>query len=271
MLQVDNFLNKITMYRLVLYGLFFLFLISVGFGFSGHISFSPISQITSLVVILFSCFLTNYIISKVLRAETNVESVWISSFILFFVISPAPTIFKIQYLVVSSVLAMVSKYIFAISKSHIFNPVAISVFILGLFGAGYVSWWVGNSILFLPTIILGLLILRKIKRFEMFFIFFTVAIVVSVIFGLIKGFNVTETLISNIFSGPILFFGFIMLTEPATSPPRKLSRIIYSGIAGLFFGSQFEIGRIFSTPELALVLANIYSFVFHPRTRLPHT
>lgn len=268
MKYIDEFLNKITMYRLVLYGLAILSFISLVFGFVGLLPYSGLSQLGSLIIILLSCFITNFLLSKFFNVQTNIESVWISSYILFFILSPITSVNGISILILASVLAMASKYFFVIKKAHVFNPVAISVFILGLFGSGAALWWVGNSYLFIPTLILGFLIVKKILRTELFFAFLVSSVLSSTIFSIFKGFSLSETFISNFVSGPLIFFGTVMLTEPATTPGNRKLRIYYGVIAGLLFGFQFSIGSLYSTPELALVVANLYSFLVFRRIRV---
>ncbi len=268
MKYIDDFLNKITMYKLVLYGLTILSVLSILLGFLGYLDYSGFSQIVSLIILLFVCFVTNYLFCRALGVEANIESVWISAYILFFVLAPISSITDVTSHIIAGFLAMASKYVFAINKKHIFNPVAISVFIIGLFGVTSVSWWVGNKVLLLPVIILGLLVLKKLLRFDLFLSFLVSCLLVSALFGFLKEFSSVETLSSNILSGPLLFFGFIMLTEPATTPRTKKLRIIYGVIAGVLFGSQFNLHPLYSTPELALVVANLFSFIASPRVRL---
>ncbi|MFZ2522264.1 MAG: RnfABCDGE type electron transport complex subunit D [Minisyncoccia bacterium] len=265
---IDNFLNKITMYKLVLYGLVTLSFISILLGFLGYLDYSGLSQILSLLILLCVCYVANYLFCRFLEIEANVESVWISAYILFFVLAPISSFPDVAIHIVSGVLAMASKYILAIGKKHIFNPVAISVFILGLFGVGSASWWVGNKFMLLPVLLLGLLVIRKLIRVELFLSFLVSSLLVSSLFGYLNEFSLEETILSNVLSGPLLFFGFIMLTEPATTPVGKKLRVTYGIITGVLFGSQFSLGPFYSTPELALVLANLFSFVASPRVRL---
>ena len=165
MKYIDNFLNKITMYKLVLYGLLILAVISIAFGFFGFLPYSGLSLIYSLVTLLVVCYGTNYVFAKIFKVQANAESYLITSVILFFVLFPISNIADFETYIFMAILAMASKYIFAIKKKHIFNPVAISIFLFGLFGSGIVSWWVGSLVMTIPVAILGFLILRKVRRF----------------------------------------------------------------------------------------------------------
>lgn len=59
-----------------------------------------------------------------------------------------------------------------------------------------------------------------------------------------------------------------MLTEPQTTPPTSKKRIIYAVIIGILFAPQFNIGNFYSTPEFALIVGNIYSYVVSYKKRL---
>ena len=58
------------------------------------------------------------------------------------------------------------------------------------------------------------------------------------------------------------------MTEPLTTPPTRRSRFIYGALIGLLFAPQLHIGSLFMTPELAILLGNVYSFIVSPKHRL---
>jgi ferredoxin-NADP reductase len=156
---------------------------------------------------------------------------------------------------------MGSKYIFAWNKKHFFNPAGISLVILGLFGSGSAVWWVATPYMLLSTAILGFLVLKKIHRFSMFFSFAIVSFFV-ITFTHFTSVSESISLIQTILlSWPILFLGTIMLTEPLITPPTERLQVIYGAIVGFLFSIEFHIGPFFSTPELALILGNIFSYV----------
>jgi hypothetical protein len=68
---IDNFLNKITMYRLVLYYLIGLFLISLVFGFFHILPYSPEILLFSTFLILLVCYISNIIFAKAFGVATN--------------------------------------------------------------------------------------------------------------------------------------------------------------------------------------------------------
>lgn len=268
MKYVDNFLNGITMYKLVLYGLMILVLISVGFGFAGVLSYSGLSLLYSVLTLTVACFLWNTLFEKLFKVQTNVESYSISAYILFFVLSPISSLSDFYMFIGVAFIAMASKYILVINKKHIFNPVAIAVFIVGLFGVGIGTWWVATIWLSVPVAILGFFVLRKLKRFQMFSLFVVSSLVSILIFNFSSISHILDILKITFISGPILFFGSIMLTEPLTTPPTKKLQLAYAVIVGALFGAQFNFGILYTTPEFALILANVFSYLVSPRARL---
>ena len=69
-------------------------------------------------------------------------------------------------------------------------------------------------------------------------------------------------------NSPTLFFAFVMLTEPLTTPPRRRLQTWYGGIVGFLFSPQVHLGGLFTTPEIALVLGNIFSYIVSPKEKL---
>jgi ferredoxin-NADP reductase len=59
-----------------------------------------------------------------------------------------------------------------------------------------------------------------------------------------------------------------MLTEPLTAPPTKNLRRIYGVLTGVLFLPQLHVGPIYSTPELALVLGNVYAYIVSPKQKV---
>jgi ferredoxin-NADP reductase len=59
-----------------------------------------------------------------------------------------------------------------------------------------------------------------------------------------------------------------MLTEPLTTPPTRAMRIAYGSIVGLLFLPALHVGSLYSTPELALVLGNIFAYIVSPKEKL---
>jgi ferredoxin-NADP reductase len=265
---VDRWLNRITMYRLVMYFLMILVAIAIIFGAVHILPYAPLSLILSSLVILITCWIANTVIANALGAQPNSESVYITALILALIITPV-SFHPINYggiffLIAASVFAMASKYLLAIKKKHIFNPAAIAVVLTGLLFNQYASWWVGGNLPLLAFVLIGgLLITRKLRHFDLV-ITFMVAATFSILAT--RSFMAPLTTIESIFlHTPVFFFAFIMLTEPLTTPPRQALRILYGGVVGLLFAPAIHLGPLYSTPEMALVVGNIFSYAVSPK------
>ncbi len=266
--KIDNLLNSITMYRLVLYGLAVLSLISVIFGFLALLPFSGFQLLITLVIVIAVTYVTTQVLTIIFKSDTNVESSYITAFILFLIIAPISSTQDFVLTILITIVAMSSKYFLAFDKKHIFNPAAIACFLTGLFGFGNAIWWVGSSVLLPFVAIIGLLVVRKIRRFQLFFTFLFFGVTTITIFALKNGLSLSESLPEVLTSWPIIFFGTIMLTEPLTMPYAKKYRYIYGAIVGVLFGSQFSLGPLHSSPEFALISGNIFAFIVNPKGRL---
>lgn len=261
MSKIDSLLNRFTMYKVVLYGLILLIFYAFLLTIPDLLPFNSIELGLSIAVIVNTCFITNFLFKKLFHAFTNSESWLITALILVLIVLP-PSEFTLQELYpifLISFLAIASKFLIAYRKKHLFNPVAISLVIMGMLGFGIGTWWVATPFMFIPTLIIGLFIVKKIRRFHMFLAFLIPASATMLLFGFIQGFSLLDIFNQSFLSWPIIFFGTIMLTEPLTTPPRKIEQIYYGAFVGFIFGTQYKIGPLYSTPELALVVGNIYS------------
>lgn len=265
---IDSFLNRITMYRLVLYYLIMLLVATTFFGFFGILPYNPANLVFSMVLILAVCWLTNFIFAKSFGATPNIESVYITALILALIITPATpdNYTNIGYLIFASVWAIASKYIFSVGKKHLFNPAAFGVALLAIIIGHPATWWVGGNLPLLPFVFLGgLLIVRKIRRFDLVLAFSFVALFTIVLTTHNETYltPITQTFLHSSF----FFLAFVMLTEPLTMPPTRLLRILYGAIVGFFFAPNIHIGSFYFTPELALLIGNIFVYIVSPKGR----
>ncbi|MGH7174814.1 MAG: RnfABCDGE type electron transport complex subunit D [Minisyncoccia bacterium] len=264
---IDDFLNRTTMYRLVLYFLIVLAAAAVTLCFVGILPYSLVDFTFSTLLILAVCWLVNVVFAKGFGAATNVESVYITGLILALIISPvAPSNYAgVGFLVFASAWAMASKYILAIGKKHVFNPaafgVALSAFVIGQSA----TWWVGNLALLPVVFIGGVLIVRKIRRFDLVASFMLVSIVTILAAGSASDYLtlLNQTLLHSAF----FFLAFVMLTEPLTMPSARWSRVIYGALVGFLFAPNIHLGSFYLTPELALLAGNLFAYAVSPKGR----
>ncbi len=236
-------------------------MVALVLGFAGVLAYTGLELGVSLVILLLTCFVTNEIFSRLFKAPTNIESWAITALILFFIMMPTTDVADLAILMAASSLAMASKFLFAYRKRHIFNPAAIALVILGLLGSGLAFWWVGSTVLTPAVVVIGLLIVQKIRRFPLFFVFTGASLATIALFGLAQGNSVPELWWEALTAWPLLFFATVMLTEPTTMPATKKLQLVYGVMVGLLFGSQFHFGPVHSSPELALVIGNVFAYI----------
>ena len=255
------------MYRLVLYYLIVLFGAAVLFGLFGILPHSPADLAFSTLIILAVCWAVNAAFAEGFGATPNVESVYITGLILALIITPvAPTNYTgVGFLIFASAWAMASKYIFAIGKKHIFNPAAFGVALSALLINQSATWWVAGNLALLPFVLVGgLLIVRKIRRTDLVLAFSAVALLtVAATANGAPVAAVTQTLLHSSF----FFLGLVMLTEPLTMPPSRFLRLLYGAIVGFLFAPNVHLGSFYLSPELALLIGNVYVYLVSPKGR----
>ncbi|OGL78165.1 hypothetical protein A3J43_01785 [Candidatus Uhrbacteria bacterium RIFCSPHIGHO2_12_FULL_54_23] len=266
--RIDHFFNSITMYRLVLYTLAALALVAVILGFLGMLPSTGGQLAGSAVFLPLLCFGANKVCAALWRAPVNTESALITGLILFFVLSPATNPKELGMVTLAGVAAMASKYVFAFYGRHLFNPAAFGAFVLGLLGSGQASWWVATAPMLIPALVIGLAVVRKVRRFSMFFSFLIVSLVSMSVSAAKYDIFALSTLTESFVSWPLIFFGAIMLTEPLTAPPTLRLKICYGALAGALMTVPFHVGPVFSSPELGLLVVNALAFFFSQKRRL---
>ena len=59
-----------------------------------------------------------------------------------------------------------------------------------------------------------------------------------------------------------------MLTEPLTSPATQKKQSWYAILVGILFPPQVHFLNFYSSPEIALVIGNLFSYIVSPKTKL---
>lgn len=266
---VDKFLNNITMYRLLVYSLGTLSALSVLFAFSGKLSFSPTSLVVSLGLVLISAYAADRALGKIFHVPTNMESALITSLILFLVVQPAHSVAGGLALVLAGAVSSASKFLIAWNGKHIFNPAAFAAALLSLTGLQATTWWIGSTIFAPFTLLLGLAIVRKIRRFPLLISFIIVSGVVQLMLFATQHQTDVGTIAKHaVLASPLIFLGTVMLTEPATMPPRRGLRIIFGALVALLYTTDWQLGPLVIYPEVALLLGNIFAFLVSPKSRI---
>lgn len=255
------------MYRLVLYYLLTLLAGGVLLSFLGLIKYSPLSILYSVSVLVVFSALTNMLFAKVFKVTPGNASFYITALILASIMSPvAPgDIQGTVLLAVIGIWAMGSKYLFAVGRKHVFNPAGFAAAASGLLLVHSASWWIAGNSYLMPVIIFGgFLIARKIQRLDLVLSFF-VASLATVAF-LSTG-SPLQSIWMTLLHAPLFFLAFTMLTDPATMPPTRDMRIAYGILVGIWFTPGIHISGFYFSPELALILGNLFVYAVSPKGR----
>jgi ferredoxin-NADP reductase len=263
---IDKYLNQVTMYRLILYGLFLLVAIAFSSSFFKLLPFSPVDLLYSTLIALVASLVVNRIFAWAFDAQTNIESAYISALIIVLIITPSTA--NLSFIFWASALAMASKYLVAVFRKHLFNPVALAVVLTAYTLNQSPSWWVGTVSLMPFVALIGILVVRKIRRADLILSFLLTVLVAVAASDLLKNISPLTNIYRTIFQSAILFFALFMLSEPLTTPPTRRLRIAYGVLVGLFFIPALHFGPVYPTPELALILGNIFSYLASPKEKL---
>ncbi|MEJ0073435.1 MAG: hypothetical protein WDN27_05155 [Candidatus Saccharibacteria bacterium] len=262
---IDAILNKYTMYKIVAWGLRALLLVAGVLMFTGAVSLPYKGLIYSILVLITAAYLSNKLFAWMFRAHANTDSWAITALILACILPPSTSVSRLGLLALAAVIAMASKYVLVWRGSHFLNPAATAAFVLSVTGLLPATWWVAMPVLLPFTGLLALVVLRKQRKFALAFAFGIPAVLMLLYIGVgIHGFGFGDTLKGALGSWPIVFMGSIMLTEPTTLPPTRYYQLLFGALIGVIFSSQLHIWRIYSTPETALLVGNIFTLLVAP-------
>jgi Na+-translocating ferredoxin:NAD+ oxidoreductase RnfD subunit len=139
----------------------------------------------------------------------------------------------------TSIISILSKHLLVHKKKPIFNPAAFGLLLSILIFQSQQSWWgaFGDlpswTIMFL--LIGGYAATNRINKFPQVFSFFGTYFVLLYIMGTLHIGNISDAL-QPPFINATIFFAFLMLTDPPTSPAKVKDQIIF-GILTAAVGS----------------------------------
>ncbi len=196
-----------------------------------------------LLAVLTAVFAELAVFGKV--SASSIQSSIISGLIVGTLIAPG-TDMKIVWF--ASVAAIASKKLFqAENAKHIFNPAAFGLAVmLPLFGSR-INWWGFSS----PYIVIaaGGFILYRMNRLSMVFSYILFRMLGAIVTGA-AGFGLEALELPN------LFFAFIMLIEPKTSPSPRTHQWIFGGLVGILSAASAHLLPSAEGDLLALLAMN---------------
>jgi ferredoxin-NADP reductase len=266
---LDRFIDRITMYRLVLWYLAALLFAAAVLGALHVIALDPVALALSTVLVLSGGWITNQIFARVFNAIPNNESVYITGLIVVLIMDPAPLgdLSAAAAITLASVWAMASKYILSVRRRHIFNPAALGVALPALLLDRPATWWVSGQIWLMPLVIVGgLLIIRKLRRVDLVLAFAAANLAATIFTGSLA--DAWASVQFALLNSPFFFFAFVMLTEPLTAPQGRVARVSYAALVGVLASPNIAIAGYYFTPEIALLVGNLFTLLVSPKGRV---
>ncbi len=243
------------MYRLMVYFLTILILVSSMLSYFSIMPYIWWHILGGAILFVVLCYGINIFLSRLFKAEINPESSIITGLILALIVGPV-SIFKfdsVLLLISISFLAMASKYLIAYKGQHIFNPAAFAVFIGAVLIGSGASWWIGSMYLFPIILFGGILILSKLERYSLVGSFLFFYLVALFLYGV-----TLASVQSLLLYSPLLFFAFVMLVEPRTTPKSKTKIILFGAfVAVCVILVQEYFSSVSYSFELSLLLGNL--------------
>ena len=256
------------MYQVVIGVLVVWLLAAFGLSAVGLLPYTVLEMFAATATLAGSGLALHYALSFITKAPANLGSTVITLLILFFIFDPSLTLADLVSLAAVAAIAIVSKYVVAFRGLHIFNPVALAAVLISLVGLNFATWWIATPLLAPLVLLGGILITAKIRRFPMVVTGIMVATIVFGTLAAIEGSLSTQALWSYLVSTPLLFFMFVMVTEPLTTPAGHKAQVLYGALIAGLLHLPFTIGPLFSSPELALLVANAIAYPFSLKGRL---
>ncbi len=218
--------SGLSMYRLMVYFLLSLIILALALSLTGNLNFEFSEVIGTVGIIVISCYSFNHLGGLFFKIKPNRESYLITALILSLVVGPVDPLRYYQPLLIVSFAAIASKFLIKWRGRHVFNPAAFGLVTMALLTDLGSSWWVGTMPLTLLVVIGGIFIGARIRRLPTSWIFIVSYLAM---FVLLNGINLSigtnfQLLESVLLNSPLLFFAFVMLIEPATSPAKTNNR-----------------------------------------------
>ncbi|AJT41360.1 FAD-dependent oxidoreductase [Psychromicrobium lacuslunae] len=262
---LDGLLGRFTMYRLVLVVLGVLALYSIILDLLGWLTFGLPAIFASLLISLLVTTLVSWLLGLVFRVKVQLESSLISGLLIYFLFWPSLQAGELAGIALAAATASASKFLLAWRGRHIFNPAAIGAFLVSLTGLNIATWWTATPAMLWLLVPAAALVLYRSSKLIFAAIFIVTAATIIIVRLLSNGLALGAALSQPFASLPVLFFVGFMLSEPLTLPPRRYQQWLLAGLVAVLFSVPFQLGPVFSTPELALLIGNLLAFTVGQR------
>lgn len=258
--RVDALTGRVSMYRLATLTLIAVLVMGAILGALDIIGADPLGIAGTLGVVLVATLGANEAAARLARVAPHRESSVITALIIVCLVPPTAATMDLVGAAVAGILAALSKYLIVWRGRHILNPAATGVLLAGLLQLTIGIWWIATPAM-LPIVALGaLLLLDRTRRLDvgLVLIVITVAIIGTRI--TLTGAQAWDAYSSVLLLYPVVFLAGFMLSEPLTLPPRRWQQWLTAAVTALVFSIPFQLGILYTSPELALVVGNIVAF-----------
>ena len=186
---------------------------------------------------------------------TLIQSAAITGMLVGMILAPTAPLLTIWLTVVAAVAS--KKLVEFGGGGRVLNPATAGLVFATLFQGNHLNWW-GFSSPFLVVIGAGAILFR-LNRLSLPFAYFLARSLGAMFFSGHVGMEA--------FLAPNLFFAFIMLVEPKTSPGRRAEQWVFGGLCGFAATLLFRIIPGIDGDLLALLAANVSKAVWDHRKR----
>lgn len=263
--SLDTLLGRVPMYRLVLLLLVVLAAVSFVLSAVGILFFTPLELLATGGIAVAVSWLVNRAVAPLFRVKPHDESAIITGLLLFFIMKPGLVPGDLAAVAIAAAVGAVSKYVLAVRGRHILNPAAIGAFVATLTGVGVSYWWVGSESLFWAVLVVGFLLVWRLRKLVMAVLFVVAVAAVMVPMLISNGMDAGSALTTPFLSTAAVFFAVFMLTEPLTMAPLRWQQLAIAVITGALFALPYHVGPVYSSPELALLVGNVLAFLVGQR------
>ena len=263
--RLDALTGRWTMYRLTVFLLLALTAWSFVLSVAGLLFYTPAELAATAATAVVASLVASRVMGLLFRTRPQTDSSLITGLLLFFLFWPTTEGSQLLTVALAAGAATASKYLLVWRGRHIFNPAAFGAALLAVTGLNSAVWWVAAPLMLVVVLPAAALILYRNRLLPMAGVFLLASGAIIVARFLSGGEPLTTALATLFASYPVLFFVGFMLSEPLTLPPRRWQRLLEAAVVGVLFAVPLNLGPVFMSPELALLLGNLLAFVLAPR------
>ncbi len=219
----------------------------VVFGAAGGVLLGPASTLPQMAIgVAVAVGLDGFIVFAKSRKPFLSISAIISGLIVAEVLPPGV---RPLVVVTAAGVAIASKHVIRVWGRHVFNPAGFGLIVSLLLFRTYLYWW-GGAMPWL-VVVLGAALAVRFRRVHLVVSFIIAQWSFLGVVAMLEGRSPLEAIwMTNV------FFVFVMLVEPKTSPLRRWGRILFGVVAGVVFATVARFAPARDPAIIALLAAN---------------